>query len=281
MPAEILAARQWTREAAVTELVRGRLQGLGPVTARDLVESLDVEASCIAVALAELESEGFVLRGRFTEEASAPEAVRLGDTTLEWCERRLLARIHRYTIKTLRAEIEPVSGADFMRFLLEWQGITRQPKPEGVESLAAVVAQLEGYEIPAAAWESDVLAARLNEYDPHWLDSLCLSGRALWARLTPHEIRGRRARAHHTHRAGHAQELVAVAFARRRTARRDAALARRARAVRLLHARTARRSSTTWSAARTCCAPRRRPRWASWCPRAWSTRTVTPVCARC
>jgi ATP-dependent Lhr-like helicase len=131
-----------------------------------------------------------VLRGRFAEEASAPEAVQLGDATLEWCERRLLARIHRYTIKTLRAEIEPVSGADFMRFLLEWQGVTRSPKPEGIESLAAVVSQLEGYEIPAAAWESDVLAARLNEYDPHWLDSLCLSGRALWARLTPTKSAG-------------------------------------------------------------------------------------------
>ena len=80
--------------------------------------------------------------------------MQLGDATLEWCERRLLARIHRYTIKTLRAEIEPVSGADFMRFLLDWQGVTRQPKPEGVESLAAVIAQLEGYEVPAAAWES-------------------------------------------------------------------------------------------------------------------------------
>jgi ATP-dependent helicase Lhr and Lhr-like helicase len=185
VPAEILAARQWTREAAVTELVRGRLQGLGPVTARDLVESLDVEASCIEVALAELEGEGFVLRGRFTVEASAPEVVGEGDSTLEWCERRLLARIHRYTIKTLRAEIEPVTSADFMRFLFEWQGVTRQPKPEGVESLAAVISQLEGYEVPAAAWEGDVLPARLNEYDPHWLDSLCLSGRALWARLTP------------------------------------------------------------------------------------------------
>ena len=118
----------WTREAAVTELIRGRLQGLGPVTARDLVESLQIEASCVAVALAELESEGFVLRGRFTAEASAPEAVALGDATLEWCERRLLARIHRYTIKTLRAEIEPVSGADFMRFLLDWQGVTRTPR---------------------------------------------------------------------------------------------------------------------------------------------------------
>jgi len=190
VPAEIAAAKTWTRESAVTELVRGRLQGLGPVTARDLTESLDIEASCIAVALAELESEGFVLRGRFTEEASSPGAAAQGDATLEWCERRLLARIHRYTIKTLRAEIEPVSGADFMRFLLDWQGVTRTPRPEGVESLAAVVTQLEGYEIPAAAWESDVLAARLNEYDPHWLDSLCLAGRALWARLTPAKSAG-------------------------------------------------------------------------------------------
>ena len=112
-PAEIRAARDWTREAAVTELIRGRLQGLGPVTARDLVESLQIEASCVAVALAELESEGFVLRGRFTAEATAPDAVAQGDATLEWCERRLLARIHRYTIKTLRAEIEPVSARGF------------------------------------------------------------------------------------------------------------------------------------------------------------------------
>jgi ATP-dependent helicase Lhr and Lhr-like helicase len=184
-PDEMAASRTWSREQAITEIVRGRLQGLGPVTARDLMESLQIEASAVAVALAELESEGFVLRGRFSEEASAAEAVAQGDATLEWCERRLLARIHRYTIKTLRAEIEPVSGADFMRFLFEWQGVTRTPKPEGVESLAAVIAQLEGYEVPAAAWESDVLAARLNDYDPHWLDSLCLSGRAAWARLTP------------------------------------------------------------------------------------------------
>ncbi len=185
VPAEIAAARSWTREQAITEIIRGRLQGLGPVTARDLAEALHLETSSVAVALMELESEGFVLRGRFGEEASAPEAVSQGELTLEWCERRLLARIHRYTIKTLRAEIEPVSGADFMRFLLEWQGVTRSPKPEGAESLAAVIAQLEGYELAAAAWENDVLAARLNEYDPHWLDSLCLSGRAAWARLTP------------------------------------------------------------------------------------------------
>jgi ATP-dependent Lhr-like helicase len=179
------AAKVWQREAAITDLVRGRLQGLGPVTAPQLAASLALAPAEIGVALVELESEGFVLRGRFTESASTPEALRQGDASLEWCERRLLARIHRYTIKTLRAEIEPVSGADFMRFLFEWQGVTRNPKPEGVESLDAVIKQLEGYEVPAAAWESDVLAARLHDYDPHWLDSLCLSGRALWARLQP------------------------------------------------------------------------------------------------
>jgi ATP-dependent Lhr-like helicase len=168
------ATKAWTREEAIRELVRGRLQGLGPVTVVDLAESLALSTTDVDVALLELESEGFVLRGQFTPEA-----------TLEWCERRLLARINRYTIKTLRAEIEPVTPADFMRFLFEWQGVTRTPKAEGIESLAAVIAQLEGYEVPAAAWESDVLSARLNEYDPHWLDSLCLSGRALWARLTP------------------------------------------------------------------------------------------------
>jgi ATP-dependent Lhr-like helicase len=190
VPAEIAAARSWTREQAVTELIRGRLQGLGPVTVRDLADTLRLDASDVGVALVELESEGFVLRGRFSAEAGSPEAMSQGDASLEWCERRLLARIHRYTIKTLRAEIEPVSGADFMRFLFEWQGVTRIPKPEGVESLDAVIKQLEGYEVPAAAWESDVLAARLHDYDPHWLDSLCLSGRALWARLQPSKSAG-------------------------------------------------------------------------------------------
>ena len=190
VPAEIFAVRSWTREQAVTELIRGRLQGLGPVTVHDLAGTLGLEASDVGVALVELESEGFVLRGRFSAEASSAEALGQGDASLEWCERRLLARIHRYTIKTLRAEIEPVSGADFMRFLFEWHGVTSSPRPEGVESLDAVIKQLEGYEIPAAAWESDVLAARLHDYDPHWLDSLCLSGRALWARLQPSKSAG-------------------------------------------------------------------------------------------
>jgi ATP-dependent Lhr-like helicase len=174
VPAEY-AGRVWEREEALTELVRSRLQGLGPVTSTTLANALGLSVSDIDQALIALERQGFVLRGQFSEHAA--------DT--EWCERRLLARIHRYTIHTLRAEIAPVTTADFMRFLLEWQGITRVPRAEGVESLAATLAQLEGFEVPAAAWESDVLPARLQDYDPNWLDSLCLSGRVLWARLTP------------------------------------------------------------------------------------------------
>jgi ATP-dependent helicase Lhr and Lhr-like helicase len=168
------AARPWSPEQACTELVRGRLQAMGPVTARELALALSVPETAIATALLQLESEGFVLRGNFS---SHP------DPTTEWCERRLLARIHRHTIRALRAEIEPVAAADFMRFLLDWQGITIEPRPEGVASLAAVIEQLEGFEVPAMAWESEILQARMGGYDPAWLDSLCLSGRALWARL--------------------------------------------------------------------------------------------------
>jgi ATP-dependent Lhr-like helicase len=128
----------------------------------------------IEAALLGLEAEGFVLRGQFTP----------GCAEQEWCERRLLARIHRYTMRTLRREIEPVASADFMRFLLEWQGVSRHPRPDGPASLLAVVEQLEGFEVPAIAWESEVLPARLAQYDPAWLDSLCLSGRSFWARLS-------------------------------------------------------------------------------------------------
>jgi len=165
--------RTWEVEQARQELLRGRLQAMGPTTAAALSELLSWPGAHVEAALAALETEGFVLRGQFTADV----------VELEWCERRLLARIHRYTIRSLRAEIEPVASADFMRFLLDWQGLTRTPRPEGVASLAAVIEQLEGFEVPAVAWEADVLAARLQDYDGAWLDSLCLSGRALWARL--------------------------------------------------------------------------------------------------
>ncbi len=166
-------ARTWERADALRELTRGRIEGLGPVTAQQLATSLGVTLSDIELALLALEAEGFVMRGQFTSETSQTE----------WCERRLLARIHRYTLNRLRAEIEPVSAQDFMRFLLHWQRVTPEQHGEGPQALAGVIEQLEGYNAPAGAWESDVLPARINDYVPDDLDALCLAGRVVWIRL--------------------------------------------------------------------------------------------------
>ncbi|GLQ45145.1 ATP-dependent DNA helicase [Dyella lipolytica] len=171
-PAEF-AAQTWTREDALLELVRSRLTGLGPATVASLAASLSVETADIDLALIRLQSEGYVMQGRFT-----PNAV---DT--EWCERHLLARIHRYTIGRLRREIEPVSRRDLMRFLLEWQHITPNTRLSGPDALGAVLSQLEGYEAAAGAWESELLAARIEDYSSRWLDELCRAGRIGWNRL--------------------------------------------------------------------------------------------------
>ena len=208
-PAEF-TERVWTREEAVLELVRGQLQALGPVTRAQLAQRLEISQVDLDVALVALEGEGFALRGRFTSgdsEASDDNAQRSPSPSppsplpegeggeprratraldhLEWCERRLLARIHRYTVERLRAEIEPVTAAVFLSFLLRWQGVDADSKPEGPQGLAGIVEQLEGFEAAAAAWETDILPTRMHHYDPEWLDSLCLSGRVSWARLTP------------------------------------------------------------------------------------------------
>jgi ATP-dependent Lhr-like helicase len=172
-------ATEWTDESALIEILRGRLEGLGPVTQAALAAPLGFEATRIAGALAALESEGFVMRGRFTP----------GANDEEWCERRLLARIHGYTVKRLRAEIEPVAARDFLRFLLAWQRVTQDSRMQGPDAVEVVVQQLEGFEAPAGAWESEVLPARIAEYEPAWLDDQCLAGRISWARLRPREAK--------------------------------------------------------------------------------------------
>ena len=163
------------RGAALAELLRARLGSLGPVTAARLASDLGLTAVDVEVALVGLEAEGCVLRGRFTPDAAS----------LEWCERRLLARIHRYTLGRLRREIEPASRSEFVRFLFEWQRVKPDDRREGDESLAAVIAELEGFAAPAAAWESEILPARIVGFTPDMLDRLCLAGRASWARLAP------------------------------------------------------------------------------------------------
>ncbi len=170
-----IRAHEWSREEALIEILRGRLEGLGPVTEAALAAPLGIEPREISAALAALETEGFAMRGRFTP----------GTDTEEWCERRLLARIHRYTVNRLRAEIQPVAARDFLRFLLGWQRVTADTRMEGPDALEVLVRQLEGFEAPAGAWETEILPARLDSYEPSWLDDQCLAGRIAWARLRP------------------------------------------------------------------------------------------------
>ncbi|HXE16443.1 MAG TPA: DEAD/DEAH box helicase [Stellaceae bacterium] len=165
----------WPRDEALVEIVRGRLEGLGPVTEAALAASMGLKTEHVAGALMALQAEGFAMRGRFSP----------GTSVNEWCDRRLLARIHHYTIRRLRAEIEPVAAKDFLRFLFAWQRVTKDTRLEGPDSVAVATAFLEGYEAAAGAWEAEILSARIDEYDHSWLDDQCLGGHVVWARLTP------------------------------------------------------------------------------------------------
>jgi ATP-dependent Lhr-like helicase len=173
-------------EAAQLEIFRGRLQALGPVTAAGLAAPLGLPAAAALRALIALESAGVALRGRFEAEERAvagPAAADLATGEPQWCERGLLARIHRYTVKRLRAEIEPVTTSEYLRFLLEWQHVLPGARMRGPDALTAILGQLEGFDAPASAWESDLLPARIDEYEPAWLDDQCRSGRFVWTRL--------------------------------------------------------------------------------------------------
>jgi ATP-dependent Lhr-like helicase len=164
----------WTFEEALVEVLRARLSGFGPLTLIEIAAPLALPVADVSQALARLESEGYVLRGRFSPGASDEQ----------WCERHLLARIHRYTVKRLRREIEPVALQDFMRFLFDWQHLSDGTRGQGSAVLPQIVAQFEGYAAATSAWDSDLLSARVKDYAPHWLDDLCRSGKVVWTRLS-------------------------------------------------------------------------------------------------
>src|SRR5207244_5760146 len=140
-------------------------EALGPGRAAPLAGPFALPSTGVAVGLAGLEGGGRALRGRFTPGAGGEE----------WCERRLLARIHRLTLGTLRREIEPVPAADLMRFLFRWQHVHDGTQLHGREGVLEVIGQLEGFELPARAWESQILPARIRSYDPADLEGLCLA----------------------------------------------------------------------------------------------------------
>jgi ATP-dependent Lhr-like helicase len=169
-----VATERLDRADDVLAIARGWVDSIGPFTAAELAGRLSLPLSDVEIALAQLEGEGQILRGNFTGRDH------------EFCHRRIVARIHRQTLGRLRREIEPVSSADFMRFLCRWQHLSPGAKLHGMDGLYQVLKQLQGYEISAAAWESTVLPGRVHKYDPEWLDRLCLAGEVMWGRLSPH-----------------------------------------------------------------------------------------------
>jgi ATP-dependent Lhr-like helicase len=175
-------SQTWTRENAIIEMIRGRLTLTGPTTTHELAGSLGVDDGAAEAALLALESEGVVLRGSFRESSAG------GSGGSEWCDRSLLARIHRYTVARLRAEIEPVSPADFMRFLFMWQHVDTSRRLSGIEGLRVLVSTLDGFEVAAAAWERSILPSRMDRYDAALLDMLCLTGEVSWARTSAPSI---------------------------------------------------------------------------------------------
>ncbi|HEY7646873.1 MAG TPA: ATP-dependent DNA helicase, partial [Hyphomicrobiales bacterium] len=181
---ESAAQTEVAQDAALVEILRGRLEGLGPVTETALAAPLGLEPAAIGGALTALEIEGAIMRGRFIP----------GANDQQWCDRRLLARIHRYTIRRLRSEIEPVAARDFLSFLFSWHHLTEDTRLQGPDTMPVALAALEGFEAPAGAWETEILPARIAKYQPSWLDAQCLAGRVAWARLTPSPATNRRAR---------------------------------------------------------------------------------------
>ncbi|MGE5114061.1 MAG: DEAD/DEAH box helicase, partial [Acidobacteriaceae bacterium] len=171
-----LSAPELSRDDAIMQTVTGWLAHAGPVSAHGLAETLGIPERDIDAALLRIEATGAALRGQFTEQK----------VHLEWCDRRLLARIHRLTIATLRKQVEPVTPAQFVRWLLRWQHVAPGSQLAGERGLLEALHQLQGFEIPANAWERQVLARRLREYDPAVLDQLCLTGAIGWGRLSPH-----------------------------------------------------------------------------------------------
>jgi ATP-dependent Lhr-like helicase len=167
------------RGSAIRDIVCGWLESIGPTTASDLAAGLTVPGELVDQALLRLEGEGQVLRGKFTEQATK-------GNELEWCNRRVLARIHRRTLGRLRREIQPVSAADFVRFLFRWQHVSPHTQLHGTAGTLEILRQLQGYEISAAAWEREILSRRIADYKPAFLDELCFGGHAMWGRLSRH-----------------------------------------------------------------------------------------------
>jgi ATP-dependent Lhr-like helicase len=175
-PSEIEVQRP-SREDALFNCITGWVAHLGPVTTSGLADFLGIAPAEVEKILLRMEAGGSVLRGQFTDSSG---------TEMEWCDRRLLARIHRLTLGTLRKQIQPVNAAQFMRWLLRWQHVTPETRLLGERGTLEALEQLQGFEAPASSWEQQILSRRVANYDPNALDRLCLTGAVGWGRLSAH-----------------------------------------------------------------------------------------------
>jgi ATP-dependent Lhr-like helicase len=179
-PPQKQATSSVTKESALKQCVQGWLQILGPTTAATFATRLTLDPAGVFQAFLAMEMQGLLMRGTFEHPATTD------DFQIEWCERRILQRIHRLTLSTLRKQVEAVTPAVYLRWLLTWQHLAPQTQLSGEEGVLEALHQLEGFEAPAVEWERTLLPARVANYDPRWLDSLCLSGAVGWGRVSPH-----------------------------------------------------------------------------------------------
>ncbi len=170
------------RDAATTALTQGWLQILGPTTSQHLASIVQLHPRSILQSMLAMEMQGLAIRGVFERSQPVDDAPQ----AIEWCERRILQRIHRLTLGTLRKQVEPVTPVVFMRWLLDWHYLAPGTQLTGEEGVLAAIEQLEGFEAPAVEWERTILPARVANYDPRWLDNLCLAGVIGWGRVSPH-----------------------------------------------------------------------------------------------
>jgi ATP-dependent Lhr-like helicase len=172
--------KQVTNETTLKQCVQGWLQITGPITAIAFAQRLNLDPAPVFQGFLAMEMQGLLMRGAFERPATQE------DYEIEWCERRILQRIHRLTLATARKQVEAVAPAVYMRWLLGWQHLAPQARLSGEEGVLAALEQLEGFEAPAVEWERTLLPARVAQYDPSWLDQLCLSGAVGWGRVSPH-----------------------------------------------------------------------------------------------
>jgi ATP-dependent Lhr-like helicase len=185
LPISSTATEKVTKEQAMSKCVQGWLQILGPNTANALASQLNLDPAAVFQAFLAMEMQGLLMRGVFDHPAPQSQT-EAPDHDIEWCERRILQRIHRRSVATLRKQIEPANPAVYMRWLLNWQHLAPQTQLSGEEGVLEALHQLEGFEAPAIEWERTLLPARVANYDPRWLDALCLSGAVGWGRISPH-----------------------------------------------------------------------------------------------